>query len=53
MKPIKMKNLHIKLGEGTYGSVYKAYSSKLDKFVAVKAVSILLRDDGIPSTTLR
>eukprot|EP01132_Coremiostelium_polycephalum_P004859 gene4859-6056_t len=40
-----------KLGEGTYGKVYKAKEKITGKIVALK--KIRLEDDGVPSTALR
>ncbi|KAF2072940.1 hypothetical protein CYY_005733 [Polysphondylium violaceum] len=40
-----------KLGEGTYGKVYKAQEMATGRIVALK--KIRLEDDGIPSTALR
>ncbi|EFA82107.1 p34-cdc2 protein [Heterostelium album PN500] len=40
-----------KLGEGTYGKVYKAKEKSTGKTVALK--KIRLEDDGVPSTALR
>ncbi|KNH04212.1 cell division protein kinase 2 [Perkinsela sp. CCAP 1560/4] len=42
-----------KLGEGTYGSVYKAQSISTGKIVALKRMNIPPEEDGIPATTLR
>ncbi|GAM22109.1 hypothetical protein SAMD00019534_052840 [Acytostelium subglobosum LB1] len=40
-----------KLGEGTYGKVYKAKEKSTGRIVALK--KIRLEDDGVPSTALR
>jgi serine/threonine protein kinase len=42
-----------KLGEGTYGVVYKAVDSWTDRFVPMEVFRIGLDGDGIPVTTLR
>jgi len=42
-----------KLGEGTYGTVYKATCIQTGDMVAVKKIRILATDDGVPSTALR
>eukprot|EP00928_Gymnodinium_smaydae_P006644 TRINITY_DN12364_c0_g1_i1.p1 TRINITY_DN12364_c0_g1~~TRINITY_DN12364_c0_g1_i1.p1 ORF type:complete len:329 (-),score=76.77 TRINITY_DN12364_c0_g1_i1:107-1093(-) len=42
-----------RIGEGTYGTVYKALSKKTGIRVAIKKIRILHEDDGVPSTALR
>ena len=42
-----------KLGEGTYGIVYKAEHKESDEVVAVKEIKIDHCDDGIPNTAIR
>lgn len=42
-----------KLGEGTYGVVYKAIEAATGATVAVKEIKIDHCDDGIPSTAIR
>ena len=42
-----------KLGEGTYGVVYKATELATDEIVAIKEIKIDHCDDGIPSTAIR
>ena len=42
-----------KLGEGTYGEVYKAQDLLLDRFVALKKMKLEQDENGIPPTTLR
>ena len=42
-----------KLGEGAYGSVFKARMLSNDLIVAIKIIKITPEDEGLPSTTLR
>lgn len=42
-----------KLGEGTYGVVYKGLHLKSQSIVALKRVRLLHRDEGISATTVR
>nr|BAB61877.1 cyclin-dependent kinase 1 [Acrosiphonia duriuscula] len=42
-----------KLGEGTYGKVYKARDSKTDQVVALKKCRLQLDAEGVPPTTIR
>jgi serine/threonine protein kinase len=43
-----------KLGEGTYGVVYKArVQGSADEFVALKKVRMEAWDDGVPATAMR
>ncbi|XP_068211351.1 cyclin-dependent kinase 1 isoform X1 [Palaemon carinicauda] len=42
-----------KLGEGTYGVVYKAKSRKTGKFVAMKKIRLENEEEGVPSTAIR
>ncbi|KAF9358648.1 Cyclin-dependent kinase 3, partial [Mortierella sp. NVP85] len=42
-----------KIGEGTYGVVYKAYQSGTDKAVALKKIRLENADEGVPSTAIR
>lgn len=48
----RYKNLE-KLGEGTYGVVYKAIDTETDEVLAVKKIRLEDEDQGVPSTTLR
>ncbi len=41
-----------KIGEGTYGVVYKAIDLKTEKFVALKKIR-LFEDEGVPGTAIR
>ena len=42
-----------KIGEGTYGSVYKAIDQRTDTIVAFKKVKIRKADEGLPKEFLR
>ena len=42
-----------KVGEGTYGVVYKCKVKDTEKFVALKKVRLENEDEGIPSTSIR
>lgn len=42
-----------KLGEGTYGVVYKAKHKVTGEIVAVKRIRLEKEDDGVPSTAIR
>ncbi|CBY09474.1 unnamed protein product [Oikopleura dioica] len=42
-----------KIGEGTYGFVYKAKYRPTDEFVALKRIRLEGEEDGIPLTNLR
>jgi len=42
-----------KIGQGTYGKVYKALDKTSGKIVAIKEIRILYEEDGVPSTALR
>jgi serine/threonine protein kinase len=46
-------NVLEKIGEGTYGMVYKAISYSSGERVAIKKIKILYEEDGVPSTALR
>ena len=48
----KYKKLE-KLGEGTYGLVYKAQNIETGEFVAIKKMKLEKEDDGVPSTAIR
>ena len=42
-----------KIGEGTYGVVYKAKDRLSDATVALKRIRLVHKDEGIPSTAIR
>jgi len=42
-----------KLGEGTYGVVYKARHTKTNETVALKKIRLETEDEGVPSTAIR
>jgi len=42
-----------KIGEGTYGVVYKARSKVTNQFVALKKIRLENEDEGVPSTAIR
>lgn len=42
-----------KIGEGTYGKVYKAWAEDLNCFVALKKIKLEHSDEGVPPTAIR
>ncbi|KAJ1770042.1 Cyclin-dependent kinase catalytic subunit, partial [Coemansia sp. RSA 1843] len=42
-----------KVGEGTYGVVYKARDLRNGGIVAMKKIRLEVDDEGVPSTTIR
>jgi len=42
-----------KIGEGTYGEVYKATDMQSQEIVALKKIKLENEDEGVPSTALR
>lgn len=42
-----------KIGEGTYGVVYKAWNKVDNTFVALKKIRLEHEDEGVPSTAIR
>ena len=51
-KSTRYKKLE-KIGEGTYGVVYKSLDTENDRYVALKKIRIDSDDDGIPATAIR
>ena len=45
--------LQEKIGEGTYGVVYKGVSKKTGNPVALKKIRLDSEDEGVPSTAIR
>ena len=43
----------MKLGEGTYGIVYKARDKTTNEIVALKKIRLEHTDEGMPSTAIR
>ena len=52
---LKMENFDNleKIGEGTYGVVYKARDKITDQIVALKKIRLEADDEGVPSTAIR
>eukprot|EP00514_Thraustochytrium_sp_LLF1b_P003155 CAMPEP_0184509500 /NCGR_PEP_ID=MMETSP0198_2-20121128/1319_1 /TAXON_ID=1112570 /ORGANISM="Thraustochytrium sp., Strain LLF1b" /LENGTH=311 /DNA_ID=CAMNT_0026899339 /DNA_START=264 /DNA_END=1199 /DNA_ORIENTATION=+ len=42
-----------KIGQGTYGVVYKCRDNHSGKFVAMKRIKLMGQDEGVPSTAIR
>jgi cyclin-dependent kinase 2 len=42
-----------KIGEGTYGVVYKARNRLTDEIVALKRIRLEQEEEGVPSTAIR
>ena len=50
-----MENFHKieKIGEGTYGIVYKATDKITEQIVALKKIRLETESEGVPSTAIR
>merc|ERR1719329_1589950 len=46
-------SVYEKLGEGTYGTVYRAACGSTGSRVAIKKIKICYDDEGVPATALR
>lgn len=55
MLEAELENFEIieQIGEGIYGSVFKARDKKTQQYVALKKVKIESDEEGVPSTTIR
>lgn len=42
-----------KIGEGTYGIVYKAIDKQTNDLIALKKIRLEYEDEGVPSTAIR
>ena len=42
-----------KIGEGTYGTVFKAITKVSNQLVALKRIKLEAEDEGVPSTAIR
>ena len=42
-----------KIGEGTYGVVYKARDKTSGEIIALKKIRLEAEDEGVPSTAIR
>jgi len=42
-----------KIGEGTYGVVYKARDRETNETIALKKIRLEQEDEGVPSTAIR
>jgi len=49
----RMYDIRDKIGEGTYGKVYRAVDRRTGQRVAIKKIVIVYEDDGVPATAIR
>eukprot|EP00122_Pirum_gemmata_P014912 Pgem_evm1s13922 len=42
-----------KIGQGTYGVVYKAMNKETREYIALKKIRLEGEDEGVPSTAIR
>jgi len=53
MEKFKYNKEKDKLGEGTYGVVYKALNEETNRYVALKSIRLDSVDEGVPCTAIR
>lgn len=53
MQRYKALSENSRIGEGTYGVVYKVLDQQTDEIVAKKMIRLENEDEGIPSTAMR
>ncbi|XP_063702476.1 cyclin-dependent kinase 2 [Culicoides brevitarsis] len=53
MGDINCYNKIDKIGEGTYGIVYRAYNKSTNEYVALKRIRLDNESEGVPSTAIR
>lgn len=50
---MRLYDIRDKIGEGTYGKVYRALDRRTSERVAIKKIAIVYEDDGVPATAIR